>query len=196
MCTHRQFCGSCRRACPRRTAHSHPRRSERRSTMPAADPAADPRHHGRLKTADLASRRGLLAATAVVLLLVGVVVAVADPFAGKASRGGGVVDNGSPTSTRRVERTSLESQTQVSGTLGYAGTWTISVPSGTDPSALAQAEQAVRSARAAHVAARSTATADAQPLREARAALRAAKRRRRTACDRTSGTSGSGSESP
>ena len=162
--------------------------------MPAADPAADPRHHGRLKTADLASRRGLLAATAVVLLLVGVVVAVADPFAGKASRGGGVVDNGSPTSTRRVERTSLASQTQVSGTLGYAGTWTVSVPSGTDPSALAQAEQASSSTRTRLTAARATATADAQALRHARAALRAAKRQRRIACDRASG-SGSGSPS-
>src|SRR5262249_8402477 len=54
----------------------------------------------------------------------------------------------------------------------------------------------VAPARAAHAGARGRATADAQPLRDARAALRAAKRRRRTACDRTSGTSGSGSESP
>jgi hypothetical protein len=164
--------------------------------MPPAEPAADPRHLSRLKTADLTSRRQLLAATAVVLLLVGVAVAVVDPFAGKASRGGGVVDNGSPTSTRRVERTSLASQTQVSGTLGYAGTWTVSVPSGTDPSALSQAEQASSSARAGLTAARATATADAQALRQTRAALRAAKRQRRNACDHASGTPGSGSGLP
>jgi hypothetical protein len=72
--------------------------------------------------------RRLLAGAAVLLLGIGVVVAVVDPFAGTASRHGGVVDNGSPTSTRRVERTSLASQTQVSGTLGYAGSWTVSVP--------------------------------------------------------------------
>src|SRR5262245_16502247 len=184
MCTHRQFCGSCRRACPRHTARSRPRRSERRSTMPAADPAAHP------------GRRLVLAAVAVVLLLVGLVVAVVDPFAGKASRGGGVVDNGSPISTRRVERASLASQTQVSGTLGYSGSWSVSVPSGTDPSALAQAEQAASSARSGLTAARATATADDQALRQARAALRAAKRQRRTACDHASGPSGSGSGSP
>src|SRR6266496_1165417 len=44
MCTHRQFCTSCRRACRRRTVRSRPRRSKRRSTMPAAEPATGPRH--------------------------------------------------------------------------------------------------------------------------------------------------------
>jgi hypothetical protein len=120
---------------------------------------------------------------------------VADPFAGHAASRNSSLDNGSAISTRRVERTSLASQTQVNGTLGYAGTWTVSVPSGTDPSALAQAEQARRSARVALTGARATATADTQSLRQARAALKAAKRQRRTACDRASGTSGSGSPS-
>jgi hypothetical protein len=108
------------------------------------------------------------------LLVVGVAVAIVDPFAGKASGRGRVVDNGSPISTERVERTSLVSQTQVSGTLGYAGSWTVSVPSGTDPSALVQAEQAVSSGRAALSAARATATADTQTVRQARAAPRTA----------------------
>jgi hypothetical protein len=76
----------------------------------------------------LHTHRRLLAGTAIVLLGIGLVVAVVDPFAGTASEHGGAVDNGSPTSTRRVERTSLSSQTQVSGTLGYAGSWTVSVP--------------------------------------------------------------------
>jgi hypothetical protein len=104
------------------------------------------------------------------LLVIGVAVAIVDPFAGKAGARGRVVDNGLPISTERVERTSLESQTQVSGTLGYAHSWTVSVPSGTDPSALAQAEQAVSSGRAALSAARATATADTQTVRESRAA--------------------------
>ena len=123
----------------------------------------------------LHSHRRLLAGTAVLLLGIGVVVAVVDPFAGKPSGRGGVVDNGSPISTERVERTSLVSQTQVSGTLGYAGSWTVSVPSGTDPFALAQAEQAVSSGRAALSAAQTAVTADAQTVRQARAAPRTAR---------------------
>jgi hypothetical protein len=77
----------------------------------------------------LRTHRRLLAGAAGLLLGIGVVVVVVDPFAGTASGHGGAVDNGSPTSTRPVERTSLSSQTQVSGTLGYAGSWTVSVPS-------------------------------------------------------------------
>jgi Putative peptidoglycan binding domain len=142
------------------------------------------------------TRRRVLAGTVLLVGLVAAGVAVADPFAGHAASHNSSLDNGSPTSTRPVERTSLASQTQVNGTLGYVGTWTVSVPSGTDPSALAQAEQAVSSARAALAVARATAAADIQSLRQARAALTAAKRQRRAACDRMSGTSGSGSGSP
>jgi hypothetical protein len=76
----------------------------------------------------LRTHRRLLAAAAVLLLGIGAVVVFVDPFAGTASRHGRAVDNGSPTSTHPVERTSLSSQTQVSGTLGYAGSWTVSVP--------------------------------------------------------------------
>jgi hypothetical protein len=62
------------------------------------------------------------------LLGIGVVLAVVHPFAGTASGHGGAGDNGSSISTRRVERTSVSSQTQVTGTLGYAGSWTVSAP--------------------------------------------------------------------
>src|SRR5262245_40959184 len=122
----------------------------------------------------LHSNRRLLVGAAVLLLVIGVAVASVDPFAGKASGPGRVVDNGSPISTERVVRTSLVSQTQVSGTLGYAGSWTVSVPSGTDPSTLTQAKRAVSSGRAALSAAQATATADAQTVRQTRAAPRIA----------------------
>jgi peptidoglycan hydrolase-like protein with peptidoglycan-binding domain len=130
--------------------------------------------------------RSLLAGAGLLVLLAAIVVAVADPFAGHAASSDSSLDNGSSTSTRRVERTSLSSQTQVSGTLGYAGTRTVSIPSGTDPSALAEAEQALSSARATLNGARATASADTQSVRQARAALRAARRQQRTACDHPS----------
>ena len=59
-----------------------------------------------------------------------------------------VVDNASATSLATVKRQSLSQQTQVSGTLGYAGSSSIRVPSGTAPSAVQQASQQVASAEA------------------------------------------------
>jgi hypothetical protein len=79
--------------------------------------------------------------TAVLSLFIGVLVAVCDPFAGKASGGGGVVDNGAPTGLVTMMRRSLTSQTAVSGTLGYAGSWTVAVPAGTSATDLQQATQ-------------------------------------------------------
>src|ERR671935_756527 len=65
-------------------------------------------------------RRWLFAAIALLLVAAAAVaVAVTDPFAG--GSGGGVSDNGSATSLATVERRSLSSQTQMDGTLGYAG---------------------------------------------------------------------------
>ena len=139
--------------------------------MPAADGRRMNAQRPRL------GRRHLLAGVALLVGLAAAAVAVTDPFTGHAASHDSSLDNGSPISTRRVERTSLASQTQVSGTLGYAGTWTVSVPSGTDPSALAQAEQAVSSARAALAAARATVTADARSQRaSAKASLASAQR--------------------
>ena len=93
------------------------------------------------------SRRRLLAASALLLALAAASVAVTDPFAGHSVPGRTGFDNGSPTAIRRVERTFLSSQTQVGGTLGFAGSWTVSIPAGTAPSALAQAEEAAATAR-------------------------------------------------
>jgi putative peptidoglycan binding protein len=141
--------------------------------MPAADPAADPerrlktgpvfgqstgsaatlagderqqprRRLGRLSPIRVRlTRRSVLAGGLLLLTLAALGVAIADPFAGRAARGQARFDNGAPTSTRRVERTSLAAQTQVSGTLGYAGSWTVSVLPGTESASLAHGEQAV-----------------------------------------------------
>jgi Putative peptidoglycan binding domain/HlyD family secretion protein len=74
--------------------------------------AAPPRRQGR------GIRR--LAVVAVALGAASVAVVVTDPFSGSPTRTG-VTDNGAPTSLATVRKGSLASQTQVSGTLGYAG---------------------------------------------------------------------------
>jgi peptidoglycan hydrolase-like protein with peptidoglycan-binding domain len=121
----------------------------------------------------LYSRSWVLAGTVVLLLVIGALVAVVDPFASKASGGGGVVDNGAPTGLVTVLRRSLTSQTPVSGTLGYAGSWSVAVPAATSATDLQQAKQEETSARASYAVARATATADEQALAAARAALQA-----------------------
>lgn len=65
----------------------------------------------------------LLAAIALPLLATAAIVTVTDPFASGSSSG--VSDNRSSTSLATVERRSLSSQTQVDGTLGYAGDYSI-----------------------------------------------------------------------
>jgi peptidoglycan hydrolase-like protein with peptidoglycan-binding domain len=144
--------------------------------MPAADPAPVPRQLGWSIRARrfLDSRSWMLAGTAGLLLVIGVLVAVVDPFASKASGRGRVVDNGAPTGLATVMRRSLTSQTPVNGTLGYAGSWSVAVPAATSATDLQQAEQEEISARASYAVARATATADEQALAAARAALQAA----------------------
>ncbi len=121
------------------------------------------------------SPRRLAAVTAVLLLTIGVLVAVVDPFAGKASGGSGVVDNGTPTGLVTVMRRSLTSETEVSGTLGYAGSWSVAVPAGTSATDLQQATQQETSAQASYGVARTTASADEQTLAAAGAGLQAAR---------------------
>jgi Putative peptidoglycan binding domain len=118
----------------------------------------------------------------VLVLLAAVGVAVADPFSGQAASHNSTLDNGSPTSTSRVERTSLASQTQVSGTLGYAGSWTVSIPSGTPPNAVSQAEQTVTSARSQLATAQAGLSGDESTLARARSTLATDKATRNTAC--------------
>jgi peptidoglycan hydrolase-like protein with peptidoglycan-binding domain len=72
-------------------------------------------------------RRRLRAFAVLALVLAGAVlmVVVTDPFAGGGSAPTGVVDNGAPTATATVTRGSLTSQTELTGTLGYAGNFSI-----------------------------------------------------------------------
>ena len=77
-------------------------------------------------------RRWLLAAGVVVLVVVAavVVVVITKPFGKKASSGAGVTDNASSTSLATVTREDLTSQTQVTATLGDAGSYTVVNQSG------------------------------------------------------------------
>jgi hypothetical protein len=97
------------------------------------------------------SRRGrrLVAGFGVLIVVVGgaLAVAVADPFASGAPAANGVADNAAATSLTTVKRQDLSQQTQVSATLGYADASTVSVPSGTAPADLEQAQQSVASAQ-------------------------------------------------
>lgn len=87
-------------------------------------------------------RKRIAVGAALIVLVAGILVAVADPFAGSSPAASGM-DNGAATSTATVKRLDLSQQTQVSATLGYADASTISVPSGTAPSAVVQAQQAL-----------------------------------------------------
>jgi hypothetical protein len=141
--------------------------------------------------------RRLLAGAGLVLLLVGIVLAVTNPFGGGGSSGN-TSANGSGTSLATVTRQSLTSQTQVDGTLGYAGSSSIVVPAGTAQSQLRQAQQTAATAAAALRSAEATLSADEQTLEEARAKLAADQLTLASACagDGAAATSsGSGSDS-
>lgn len=88
-------------------------------------------------------RRRLAVGAGVLLVVAGIAVAVADPFAGSSPAANGVSDNGAATAITTVKRMDLSQQTQVSATLGYAGASTVSVPSGTSPASIDQAQQAL-----------------------------------------------------
>jgi hypothetical protein len=113
---------------------------------------------------------GLLA-----LLAVGAVVAIValDPFGSSTPASAGTIDNGYPTALTRVERRSLTSQTQVTATLGYADPATISVPGGTAPAAVTQAQQAVTTAQSQLSSAEATQSTDEITLGQARSTLAA-----------------------
>jgi hypothetical protein len=125
--------------------------------------------------------RRLLAAAGLALVAAVVVLIATDPFAGS-SAPGGAADNGTATSLATVTRRSLSSQTQVSGTLGYAGSSSIRVPSGTPPSAVSQAQQALTSAEGMLGTARASLAADREALADQRATVSAARAKQAIDC--------------
>jgi len=117
----------------------------------------------------LRSRRVLAGGAIAVVVVIIVVLVVVDPF-GSPAAAGSSLDNGSATSIASVKRETLSSQTQVSATLGYADSSTVSVPGGTAPATLQQSQQAVDSAR-------QTLAADERALEQVQASLDADQRK-------------------
>jgi hypothetical protein len=115
------------------------------SQFPTSDPSISPRW-----TRWLAPRRHRVAPGVLALIVVGgVIVAITVPFGGSTSSGSGVTDNQYPISTQTVTRETLSSQTQVSATLGYAGSYSVTIPTGTTASVIAQAHSSVQDAETA-----------------------------------------------
>ncbi len=119
---------------------------------------------------------GLALAVAVVALI------ATNPFGGAAKANGGVADNATAIALVTVKRQSLSQQTQVSGTLGYAGSSSIRAPSGTAPSAVQQAAGQVEGAEATLAAARATLASDTKSRAGEQATLAAARARERVDC--------------
>jgi hypothetical protein len=140
-------------------------------------------------------RRNALAGLALALAAVAVAVIVSDPFAG-AGKPSGASDNASETSLTTVKRQTLTSQTQVNATLGYAGAANIRVPTGTPPSAVQQAEQAVASGERMLEAARASLAADTATLENARATVSAARAKEAIDCEGDNAAQAAGSSSP
>ncbi len=128
------------------------------------------------------ARRRALAAAGLGLAAAVVVLIATDPFAGGGQSNGGALDNASATALATVKRQSLSQQTQVSGTLGYAGSSTVRVPSGTAPSAVNQASEQVASAEAMLASASATLATDTQALAGHRATLAAARAKQAVDC--------------
>jgi hypothetical protein len=70
-------------------------------------------------------RRALLVVGLVVVLAAVAVIVVVKPFSGSNGPVGGVADNADPTSLATVSLEDITSQTEVSATLGYSGTYTL-----------------------------------------------------------------------
>ncbi len=128
------------------------------------------------------ARRRTPAIVGLALVVAVVVVIATDPFAGPVQSTAGAADNASAISLASVKRQSLSQQTQVSGTLGYAGSSSIRVPSGTSPSAVQQADQQVTSAETMLASANATLATDAQALAGHQATLAAARAKEQVDC--------------
>ena len=90
-------------------------------------------------------RRQLALGAGAIVVAAVVIIAIADPFASSSPSSAGATDNTYPTSTYTIAEQNLSSQTSVSATLGYAGSYTVSLPSGTSASTVSQAQSTVQS---------------------------------------------------
>jgi Putative peptidoglycan binding domain len=89
-------------------------------------------------------RRVLLGGAAAAVAAAGVAVAVTDPFAGAGHAGGRAAAGGYPTSVSTIARRLLQSQTNVSATLGYAGSYGVTGHGGGTITWLPAAGQVIR----------------------------------------------------
>jgi hypothetical protein len=128
------------------------------------------------------ARRRVLAGAGLALAVAVVVLIVTAPFAGSTKSGNGVADNASATSLYTVARRSLSAQTQVSGTLGYAGSSSVRVPAGTAPSQVSQAAQSVANSEEMLQTARAALAADGEALATQRATAVAARAKEAVDC--------------
>ena len=135
--------------------------------------------------------RRWLVAVALLLVAGGVAVALADPFAGSSPAATGASDNATATALQTITRRSLTSQTQVDGTLGYADSSTVSLPSGTAPSSIRQAEQSLASAQQMLASAQATLAADEQTLSQAQSQLTADRLKEQSDCAGANAAQGS-----
>jgi peptidoglycan hydrolase-like protein with peptidoglycan-binding domain len=142
------------------------------------------------------ARRRVLAGMGPVLVAAVVILIVADPFGGSTKSDGGVGDNATATSLATVTRQSLSSQTQVSGTLGYAGSSSIRVPSGTAPTAVAQAQQSVTNAQGMLQTAGASLAADGEALADRQATVSAARAKEAVDCAGENAAESASSGSP
>jgi hypothetical protein len=89
----------------------------------ATAPALQPLDHDRGRRRS--RRRRVVTVGALVLVGAAIAVIVVNPFSGNGGSPGGLADNADPTSVTTVSQGDISSQTQVSGTLGYSGTYTV-----------------------------------------------------------------------
>ena len=96
------------------TTAEHPR---------TAEPVFDQLDHGGEKRR--ARRRRVITVGVLAVVGAAIAVVVSDPFAGSGGSPGGLADNADPTSVTTISRGDISSQTSVSGTLGYSGSYTV-----------------------------------------------------------------------
>jgi peptidoglycan hydrolase-like protein with peptidoglycan-binding domain len=123
-----------------------------------------------------------MAGAVVLLVLGGAAVAITNLFVGSSPAASGTGDNATATVLQTVTRQSLTSQTQVDGTLGYAGSSTVSLPAGTAPANIRQAEQTLATARQLLASAHATLAADGQTLAQAQSRLTADRLKEQSDC--------------